>query len=575
MRWAAGVLALALACRGGDKVAVKVETVALTSGRLSELTDARRSLLATLEEDRTNGAVIAGIAEVDGLSALLYGIPVPEPRVFVAVAPGAPGARSWAIGNVARELTRVDKPEQLDELDKLLAGLGDDPWRTWLAARIKLARGDRVAAAVLLEGSALPAAKVDRALILADEDRSDDALASLAPDHELELVTRAVLLAERGELDSAALALKTLKSDAPRIVAYRLVAQALIGLANQRYELTADALEELGKQRGLPNECPLWERIAWAHLQLGRSTGRANDHKRAGITRQRCASLGRATGDNDRLRLVDATLQLELGKLDAALSIASNLGIRWGLVTRAYVLLELGRANEVVPLFVKIPSFDGRARPENRAAEIVLRQAQASVGTGTARSDALAALAALADASAADDQRARHALGAASFAIGDLTTAQRELRRVVEETSAQRPDPFAYRTHQLLAEIALVTNDFDTAGAEIDQALVIHPGNAMSYVIQARIAIRRGDPERALATMAPVRKLGELIPAAKLVVAEALAVLKSDRATARALVVEVKGKLPDAEVGRVAALVDPKLPGELKLPVGKLPKQGT
>ena len=100
-----------------------------------------------------------------------------------------------------------------------------------------------------------------------------------------------------------------------------------------------------------------------------------------------------------------------------------------------------------------------------------------------------------------------------------------------------------------------------------------------SRVIQARIQLRRGDPERALEAMAPMRKLGGLSASGKLVVAEALASVvgatADHREQARALILEVVGKLPPAEVGRVAALIDPKLPAQLKLPVGKLPKQKT
>jgi hypothetical protein len=64
---------------------------------------------------------------------------------------------------------------------------------------------------------------------------------------------------------------------------------------------------------------------------------------------------------------------------------------------------------------------------------------------------------------------------------------------------------------------------------------------------------------------------------AQLVVAEALVsrpdVTVDQRAQAKTLVTAVVGKLPAAEVGRVAALVEPGLPAKLKLPVGKLPSK--
>jgi predicted Zn-dependent protease len=212
------------------------------------------------------------------------------------------------------------------------------------------------------------------------------------------------------------------------------------------------------------------------------------------------------------------------------------------------------------------------------------------LATGKARDAALVELAAIADQGVkqragsfsrpvAGDQRARQALGAAYVAIGDLAAATRELRRVVEETSIDRPDPYAYRTHQLLAEVAIAQHDLALADAEIEAALKIHPGNAYSRVVQAKIKLRANEPDRALEALAPLRKSGELPPAAKLVVAEALVsrkgVTADQRAQAKALVTEVAGKLQPAEVGRVAALIDPKLPAELALPIANLPKQKT
>lgn len=581
------LLALLLACGGGASdpsppSTIKVELVSATP---AELAAARERVGQALVATPADGGLIAQLAYVDGLAALLYGTPVAQERVFAPVAPGAPGYRAWVLGKVAYGLTTATKPEQLASLASLLAELATsearDPWYRWLEARVALLRGDRVAAARILQELTLPPARVDYALVLADEGKPREAARLLGDlgDNALAIVVEALLAVEQGRASSASLRLGGLKGELPpRVAAFRALIDVHLHLGTNNPQRAAEVLAKLGRIRTPPNECAFWERVAWLHLQLGRNLDRTNDHKIAGIARTHCAGLGKATGENQRLLVLDANLQLGLGRPDVALSLASRVPSLWGKVTRAYAELELGHPEAVPPLLADplaqaLPDSD-----EHRIAELLTLQAQAQLATGKARLDALAKLEALTQ-SATFDQRARHALGAAYFAIGDLAAAQRELRLVVERTKETSVAPLAYRTHQLLAEIALATDDPGTAGQEIDRALEIHPGNVASYVIKGRVLLRAGDPDRALDTLAPLRKRGELVPAAKLVVAEALltrtAPSAEQRAQARALVLEVVGKLPPAEVGRVAALVDPKLPAELEVPVGKLPKQKT
>jgi len=577
----AALLALVIAC-GGDSYHPPIQADVGT-GRFDELAAARTQVVAAIEEQPDAPGGMAQLALVDGLNALLYGVPAEE-HVFAPVAPNAPGYRAWVIGKVAFELTRVTKAEQLTELGAHLDELGktapDDLWRRWLVARVALVRGDRVAAAEQLDQIQHPLAAADYAMLLADDGKLDEArrileAVDLGDSHD---VTTMMLGLISAELDNPTTALSRFDRvpTTPRMTAYKLLGDAELAIRSERYELVADALTKLGRMRALPNECPLWERIAWLHLQLGRSVGKLNDHKIASIARTHCAALGKATGENPRLALVDAHLQLGLGKPEHAKRIAERIPLLWGRVIAAHAAFDLGTPGLVPALFDSLPN-DERYRYKNdarRAAFILERQAKAILLKGE---DQAAALELLADRSD-KDARARHALGSAYFTLGKLDAATRELRRVVSETSATRPDPFAYRTHQLLAEIAIATHDLTTASAEIDRAIEIHPGNVQSRVIQARIQLRRGEPDRTLETLAQLRKTNELTPAAKLLVAEALMTRRDptidQRAQAKTLILEVIGKLPPPDVGRVAGLIDPRLPAELKLPVGKLPKQG-
>jgi len=561
--------------------------VTIGEGDLATLVAAREKLIPALQQAPSDPELIAQFAEIDGLSALLYGIPVASEAAFSPVEPGSPGWRAWAIGKAAYELSRLKAPEQLAAVGDLLAELAktdrDDPWRRWLEGRAALAAGDREGARTRFASVRLAIAMIDHARLLAEDGKLIEAEQELgqllAPEHlhVLASVERAIVRAELGNVRGAVKDAGEIVGDAPYLAAYRLLVNALIGLANERYDLTGEALGKLGSQRHLPPDCALWERIAWLHLQLGRPGEQTRgDHRAAVVARERCTFYGKKVTPDPRLQQVDAGLTLAYGRPDQALSIADKLTSIGGRIVGAEAALELGKP-EVATALLSKRLDDLPQRPEHRIVQILTLEATAIASKDKPRADALSELATIADT--AKDQRARHALGAAYFAIGDLEAAKRELRRVVETTSPTSPDPLGYRTHALLAEIALAESDLETAGREADRAVEIHAGNVAVHLLRARILIRHGDADRALGVLAPMRKQGPLSPEAELAVAEALvsrtAVTADQRDQARVLVTGLVGKVPAAELGRVAALVDPKLPAKLKLPVGKAPPKGT
>ena len=594
-----GMVAMIGGCgsRGGDaeikpdpeRVAKLRDAARIDIGDLAPMKSAREQLVTALELGPADPLTLARFAEVDGLGALLYGIPVTEENAFDPRSPGDPGWRDWAIGKAAFELSRIKSVEQLAAVDGLLAELAktdkDDPWRIWLQGRSALVAGDRVRASTLFTSTKLPLATIDQANLLAEDGRASDAERVLAPlveptrTHVLATLARAIARAEIGDVAGAVKDLGELPADAPpRLHAYRLLGEALVGLANERYDLTGDALAKLGGMKTLPADCQLWERVVWLHLQLGRGGAQGRgDHRAATVARQHCTAYGKAT-PNPALQRADAGLQLALGKPERARSIAERVPGLWGQLLIAAADLELGLAEPALAaLDASAKQSPPKDSPELRVAQVLRLEARVMFSKDKARTEVLAELDGIADQ--AKSQHARHALGAAYFAIGDLGAAKRELRHAVELTTPESPDPFAYRTHALLAEIALAESDLDTAGQEADRALEIHGGNGVLRVLQARILIRHGEPDRALAALAPVRKEGELSPIAALAVAEALVARKDvtsdQRSQATTLVTSLVGKLPAVELGRVAALVDPKLPAKLKLPVSKPPSKRT
>jgi hypothetical protein len=102
------------------------------------------------------------------------------------------------------------------------------------------------------------------------------------------------------------------------------------------------------------------------------------------------------------------------------------------------------------------------------------------------------------------------------------------------------------------------------------------PARAM----QARVVLRANLPNEALKLLEPIlkeasedeSKKAAVTPAVKLTLAEALITSKgssaADKDRAKAILVELSNAnaAPPAELGRIAALIDPKLPKELDLP---------
>jgi hypothetical protein len=87
-------------------------------------------------------------------------------------------------------------------------------------------------------------------------------------------------------------------------------------------------------------------------------------------------------------------------------------------------------------------------------------------------------------------------------------------------------------------------------------------------VLQAKLALRRGENDNALSLLKPVfAELKPVPPALRLVYAEAIGTKKDasakDKDDAAAVLKEIKDQVPAAELSRVAAAIDPKLPKEL------------
>ena len=181
----------------------------------------------------------------------------------------------------------------------------------------------------------------------------------------------------------------------------------------------------------------------------------------------------------------------------------------------------------------------------------------------TAAGDALLTL-----ARQAKSKLGRHALGVAYLSLGDLVNAKEHLGQAVKDISDTSPNPFEYRTRTALAEIALRENDLEAADKIVHQSIEINGNYFPTRALLARILIRNKEADKAMDALTPIlAETAAITPQVNLTLAEILAV-KKDAARAEKLLTELKGKpgITDEEIGRVAAIVDPKLPAKLGVP---------
>jgi tetratricopeptide (TPR) repeat protein len=574
--------------------------LAIVDGDFAGLETGLGKLKDALQKDKKNVLTYAYAAETSGLEALLYGtdtVRVDEAIKGVGkdIKPGDQGDRELVIGKASLALARLgtsDGPnaslaDVSRELDEYLAKHPDDRWMQWLHARALLAAGQRTPGRAALKSAAdgtdgLTVAMIDEADLLVDDGDLDGGLAlyekvlAKSKDHPLAILGRALARAESHvQIDDAIddlnvkLDPKT-KPIGPRVTAYRSLALSLAELAIEDY---TNSGKDLARAVGAhpPVEPRFWARVAWAHYARGElaeaAKARANV---AWYPRERAAS---PTGDKNakpeddpEVVLVDAALLVASGEPDKALDLAARLkGLRPAIV-RAYADLDLGKAKDASAELDDVL----KKSPENLEAQILQAWAQMLLAPVKDRQNASDALEHL--ARKAKSKLGRHALGMAYLALGDAKDAQPQLEQALADVNDDAPNPLAYRTHTALAQIHLDAGDLAGAKKELDAALQANSGYFPALALRARLALKSGDPDQALTLLAPIEKEKALTDEGELTKAEALCshkgVTDADRAAAADVLRSIKDRIqPPEEVGRVAAVCDPKLPEELGVPV--------
>ena len=568
-----------------------------------------RKLGDALKQDKASLLTYAYFAECAGLDTLLYGT---DPdgadnalKIAREIKPDQPGAREVMIGRAALELSqlglKVGAPgssqtaiaqvakstlaEQRKALDAYAAQHDKDRWVTWLRGRALLAAGERKAARLMLKTAAdgddgLVVAMIDTADLLVDDGQLDDALGvydraaakvkehppakdQQARPHPLIVAGRALGRAEAALVNDETmgdLSVNLAGALPPRLQAYRDLALAIAATVTQDNVKAKETLQKATGGKHPPNEPRFWARVAWVYLLRGDVAGTIG-------ARSRIVWFGQSKAEDDPVvQLVDAGLLLASGLPDKALALGERLqGVR-PQILRAYADLDLGKPRDAL----KEADAVLKTSPDSIEAKILREQARMESTECKERGDATEALEKL--ARQAKNKIGLHALGVAHFVNGNLKDAQARLEQAVNDLSDESPNPLAYRSYTTLAEILLAAGDLPGARKQAEAGNKLNPGYFPGSGVLARIVVRQGDADRALELLQPMfAELKDAVPPAmQLVYAEAIATKKgataADKATATEVVKKVKDQVPQPELSRVAAVIDPKLPKELGIP---------
>ena len=573
----------------------------VATGSYAGLTAAIVEVEKALAADESNARTFAALAEAHALRALVYG--TSEPGVETAIlaagraitSPDRAGYRELVIARTAMALVHLDGGEAAisglakarAELDAYATANPDDRWLRWLQGRVRLAGGQRTAAAADFAAAAagadgLPLAAIDRADLTIDDGayaegmKLYDEVLGRGGDQVLAIVGKALARAERGTevpeaMDDLNVALD--QDLGPRVAAYRQLALALSNYGIQKF---VPFTEALAKARG-PREPRFLARVALARILDGKLA-------EAATTLGQVTYVGKDQAEADPLiALVKGALQVAGGEQVAALATLADIGGTRAAVLRGQALYDLGRYDDAARELAAAVA----AAPDS--VEIKIWQqlvAAATASPGKARDQATSELEKTSRASTS--KLGRHAHGIALLQQRDLRAARRRLEQALEGVTAEEPNPLAYRTHVALAEVAHAEGDRARETEHLDAALAANAGYLPARLARAQLYVASGDGASAIPLIASVVAVPQYATGAAFVLlAEAHArrnldtelvdeagrprsgVSKESLAAERRLsVVEALRQAKQAgadaaELSRVAGLVDPTIAEEL------------
>ncbi len=553
----------------------------IADGTFDGLQTSLTSLATALDKDPDNALTMAYVGQAAGLQALLYGTDVaPAERALKAAAtdikaPTQNGYRELVLGRAATKLAQVpDSPamtttlyEALGELDAYLKAHADDRWAIWLRGRGLLLAGERNNAIATLQQAAkgeggLVLAKIDLADLAADDGKLDDALSQydaidkLSKDHPLALLGKSLARVESDVDTSAAvddLNVKLDKNLGPRGKAYRQLALAFANIGLEDYDrVTEAAAAAVGV-----SDARFQVRRAWLELSLGNIQAAAD-------ARKKVRWFGKGQLDPDpSAELVDAGLKVVASLPAAALEQAQKLEDVRARRLAAWALIDLERPKDAMAEIEKLLA----KAPESLEGKALRDYCNIVAGPVKDREDAITSLQKLNRGAKA--KTVQHLLGQALLRIGKVKEGQDELVKAVGEIDAEHPNPIAYRTRALLAELLIAEGKLPEAEKELELALKANPGFLPARGAQAQLLLKGGKIDDAYVLLQPIaQEAPALSPSLALAWAEALGTHKgaTDKDKERAAEILAKLKAEGApvsgeELARVADAIGAKLDG--------------
>lgn len=556
------------------------------SGTHADLLLAVEQATQAMERDDKSAEATATFAMVAALDALLYKTD-PTPAEFATtgarryVDPGDPGHRQLVVAEAAVKLARlVDMEAPRKELADLHTSLetylaaNDDGYVRWLFGRAKLAAGDRSGAAAEFrkaETSPNPPliATIERADLMLDDGNFDqarelyDKAMAQAANHPLAMIGLSLLRAETStDLAQAVddLNVHVDRVESPRVDAYKNLAFAFARYALQNY---GDFEKHLDQALGL-SEPRFWARVGLARLLAGKIPEAAQARQRVVWFNEE----GTEREEDPLVRILDAELQLALGRPRAALDrVGKAEGLR-GHSVRARALFDSGDFEEAI----KELELARKIAEDDRELKAFHFAALALSSKGKERSQALADL----DSLRLDSKSKVPAYlqGLVLLRQGKLDDARYQLKKSLEGISADEPNPLAYRAHTAIAEVAFRQGKLDDALGEANASLEDVAVYLPTLVLLGRIEQKREN------WGAAADAFGEVVAApteaaatwdielgfAEATARESETIDPEARKLAEAAIKRAKDKGATAEeLARVAALYGPALLEELGL----------
>lgn len=553
---------------------LETASVSLRNASFEDVQTAVKEAQSAITRDKTSLEAVAKLAEVGGISALLYMTSPDEAEYAYTGArkdidPGEPGDRSLMVAHAALTIARLSEMEDpVPQLSKVVAELDaylevkEDGWVRWLRGRAALATGDRTLAMQYFGQAAAAAdaplaATISRGDLLLDEgnyaeaDAMYDKALAASPNHPLALIGKSLSRAERSvELSEAMddLNVHLARVESLRVDAYKQLAFAYAQFALQNY---ADFETNMERAIGV-NEPRFWGRVGLARLMGGNVRGAAE-------ARQRVlwyAPEGTPKEEDPLVRVLDAELSLALGRPQAALSKAGKTeGLR-GHRLRGRALFDQGDYADAI----REIEHGLEIAPEDRELKAYLQAAIAIHEKGTKRREALDALADLGPSS--KSKLPSYLQGFVLMQVGKVEDARYALEKSLDGVSAEEPNPLAYRSHLALGELALQKGQLDKALDELQKSAEVNAVYLPTLAALGRVHLAKQEWAEAADVLGQVLAAGQdSLKTWRVELGYAEAVMQKgevsadDKKAAREALVRAKEKgAPVEDLSRVAAL---------------------